>query len=646
MFIKSRCLYIVSQERSLSKDIYEDLQKLNLIEKFFSSRENNDEDLFSFLSVLPDQTVFSKKIELDESRGTTSVYYISLPFFSSHFKTPLKIGEYVWTYPYDEEASTKKFQINSYWLSRTHGLLLSEDVNFTFNDRDYDFTPSISNVADLLEEANASERKANKKRNQKKHAAEISSSIIKPNINFGKSTYELDTDETSFLNNDNLNRETRCITNILKKSEDTVLQGSNNTLIKLSSERASNATYSKGSSNQGEIIIAAGTGNFIESNYNELEGSFIDKRGVELEGDEYKLAIPENDNSPVILKCRDHEENFKSPSLYYLSNMLKPISNEGASRITEDSSRITLNENFSYDKDINTLFDRNLNIHSFSNSFEKPEDSEINASLKEDKTFTTSFYKSINSSFLQDSNIPSISITSSNVTLFSRLSSGGISLIKEYESKELNKNLNSYIRLDDNGDIYIDASRIFIGSYEHQKNKNEATNGNGTVVRIGESKESQPLVLGQQLKSYLIETYDVNRESMDLTKKLFKKVHLSKKEASESITKELSSVYASLGRKLAISDISINTVKTLGSAPTPGTAAGLALESINNALRGLQSDMNSAINKIEKRHDEIFESLLNDIIKAKLERSEELSLRIKSIEDNIDKILSKISKTS
>ena len=139
MFLKSRVLYTIETQRANSQKIYADLDARGLIASFFPAVTTGlpDLNLLLFLESLPNGTVFSKSIMLNSKESTKN--FISLPFFSSHIKMPVKPGEYVWIFkdPYNKNSNI--YNITSYWLSRVHALNYTEDVNYTHNDRDFAF---------------------------------------------------------------------------------------------------------------------------------------------------------------------------------------------------------------------------------------------------------------------------------------------------------------------------------------------------------------------------------------------------------------------------------------------------------------------------------------------------------------------------
>ena len=648
MFVKSRCLYIINEEKRQSQLIYNEISKLGLISKYFS--DSNESSLLNFLSLLPDQTIFSKSVTLRENE--ISRYFISLPFFSSHFKTPVKVGEYIWVYPYSQGVADNAYEINSYWLSRIHGYAQTEDVNFTFNDRDVLLDLPNLDLSQLANTTLSETGKAKKRRDQKARNKDLAETIVKPNIDFGTSTFELDTIEESYLSSSVLNSNSRSIPHVTKKSNDLVLQGSNNTLIRLSTENSNSENYTSKGSNTGEITIASGIGAFINTTYRTKSGKLIDREGTIFEDDPYSIQIPSDPRLPLTLIHENIEESLKVPEMYSYSELRKNTFNEGASNILEDASRITLSEVYNANILVNKGFDTFLNISEHADDFVVIEE-DIN--LFDSKTRNSNIAnikKSVYSKTLdmavKDLNVPTICLTSSNISLYARESFGSISLIKEYTSQKLSRKLNSYVKLNEKGDIFIDANRIFIGSAELEKAKGSFLNGKGTTIRLGESEDSQSLVLGEQLKTYLLEMLDVSRDDMNATKELFEETKKTFSSLNEKLKDDVKSSMTRFAQQLPSSITSLTSTIGAASATSQSLAAATSL-----AITNIYSDITALANSVKTAMDNFsadasaieaeYEMAIQD---KKLKRDEELSKRLEVIENNIDKILSKISKTS
>lgn len=647
MFVKSRCLYIINEEKRQSQLIYNEISKLGLISKYFS--DSNESSLLNFLSLLPDQTIFSKSVTLRENE--ISRYFISLPFFSSHFKTPVKVGEYIWVYPYSQGVADNAYEINSYWLSRIHGYAQTEDVNFTFNDRDVLLDLPNLDLSQLANITLSETAKAKKRRDQKTRNKDLADTIVKPNIDFGVSTFELDSIEESYLSSSVLNSNSRSIPHVTKKSNDLVLQGSNNTLIRLSTENSNSEKYTKGS-NTGEITIASGIGAFINTSYRTKSGSLINREGTVFKDDLYSIQIPDDPRLPLTLVHDNIEESLKVPEMYSYSELRKDTFNEGASNILEDASRITLSEVYNANILVNRGFDTFLNISEYSDNFVEIEE-DINLFDSQTRNSNiTNIKKNVYSKTLdlavKDLNVPTISLTSSNISLYARESFGSVSLIKEYTNQNLTRKLNSYVKLNEKGDIFIDANRIFIGSAELEKAKGSFANGKGTIIRLGESEDSQSLVLGEQLKTYLLEMLDVSRDDMHATKELFEETKKTFSNLNEKLKDDIKSSMVRFTQQLPSSITSLTSTIGASSATAPSLAAAtsVAVTNIYSDITALANSIITAIDNFRSAASSLESEYEMEIQDKKLKREEELSKRLEVVESNIDKILSKISKTS
>ena len=634
MFLQAKCLLVIDRQYKSEYDIVQELRNLNILDVVFKkSYFENKVQIDNFIKMLPQNTVISKKITGDFSASED--YFVSLPFFSSHFKVPVKRGENIWIFPYTNKFPGK-INSNSFWISRVHGYKVSEDVNYTFSARDKSASNGIRNYFNEI--SNESETKSNKKRELKSHKKDISGGILKPIVGFSKEE-ELTFEEAVYLNNSVMSQSLRAVPSIHNNSEDLILQGSNNTLIELTSQN--NLKSNLENKNKGEINILSGMGKYENLDSIVEIGFFINKIG-EVQDDSFAMTIKQNSTIPVEILHIDSQisENFKMPEIYDTLTNVNNLTDFRLKSLLNDASRITLSENYSYFND--SITTQNIPYYEELESIK-----EINAFLKdENKKKNVFYYKPIFSRGI-NSSLPSISLVSSNIEIYSRKEGNNISLTKEYELVLNDKekvNSFSFVRLSKNGDIFIDGSRIFIGSSSIEKTKSGFKNGKGTVIRLGESEESQSLVLGEQLKVFLQEFLDVSREDMQDTKTLF----LDTKKSIEKINKKLIDEF-NLKLNSSLSTLGSNSSKitAISSLPqVPGPALATQLVAIYATISDLILNLQNAILQFQKESLKIQNKLKENIDKKQLNRDQELSLRLQQIENNIDKILSKISKTS
>jgi hypothetical protein len=639
MFIQARSLLVIDSSHLNADLVYRDLKSLDIINAVYGDIPK--EDILKSISSLPQQTIFCKKTKKNESDD--DVFYIAIPFFSSHIKTPVKSGEFIWIYQYENDA-TSSLRVSSYWLSRVHGLSYSEDVNYTFGIRDRNPLSKLRNYSE--EKLQTREVKSLKKKDLKDHHSAIGTSMKKPESFESESNFDLSNAEIAFVENTAKSMPLRAISRLKNSADDLTFQGSNNTLVKLTSSNYSLGEYSKNNIAGGEVILAAGIGKYTNIlNPNVVIGNFISEDG-EILNERFSLLHDTSSNSSVKLSYDGFEENLKLPSMYTMFTPPEPGSQEGASNVFEDASKIIISESSDFSSKFgNASYNRNRNILTYSQTTAIKDFDNI--LFDKEKKYTTEFYVPlIGNNPFKSKNTPTISLVSNDVNIYSRKDGDNVTLTKEYELSESGETFNSFIRMSNNGDIFIDANRIFIGSSSTQSINTKFENGKGTVVRIGESAFSEPLVLGQRLKFYLQEMLDVHRQDMDDTKSLFAATSKSIDEINKSFASEfrnkINNYINSTGGQVAAK------VAPLASAPPPavGALASKAISDVYVDILSLCADLVSAVSAHEAKCSNIAKSLNNNITSKKMKKDEELSLRLKAIEDNIDKILSKVSKTS
>lgn len=239
---------------------------------------NNQEDALKFESIYPAifDTYRANRVPRNAcivrrtSAGAdvvNSSVTLAYPFFSSHLCLPLKEGETVWLF-FDRDIKT-----TGYWLSRIHGDETSEDLNFSHFDRSYTGERNNELTPGTIERAEGEKKVANKN--------------DFPNLSLRESN---DVDEF-----DKIVRTAKKITpnepvpRYTKRPGDFVLQGSNNTIIAMGSDRfwkkedelesrPSNAT-AQANEKSGAIDVVVGRGRF--SSKRTFANVFKNSRGYE-----------------------------------------------------------------------------------------------------------------------------------------------------------------------------------------------------------------------------------------------------------------------------------------------------------------------------------------------------------------------------
>ena len=502
MFKKGQVLYVINDK---SFNNYNNvLESLSFLGLEFSSvtspdlknlSNSGDEVIKDYINNLPNGTIIGKNYFSDNN------VFISLPFMSSHIKMPLKTGEFFWYFVDEDKSLDSKFnkvlRIKNFWISRIHGTNISEDLNFSFYQRDFEKLENI-NIDKVKTTKETKEEKEGLNSLDKKNQ-NIKNSILKESIK------PIGLEDSKVFSEENKNADMFSLTtkNIIEnsstmdkfnfkafgrfssKEEDLTFQGSNNTLINLGTAN---------DRKKGSIDIVAGRGyiknynkTFSDENTNTFK-FFVFKENDEgipslVQDEPLKAIIEDNENLEIIkIKNQDgYEELLKDHRYYFANNSSEKIKSikdrvmiENDNIIENDASRIYITESENID---------NSSYYQVSN-LDKIID--IESSFKVDK-------KSLN--------IPSIFIKSNNIRIASRkqtknkddiVEEGSIRLIKESSEYENYSN----ILLEKDGNIYIDGKNILIGS----KNRDH-----DSIISFFESEESEPVVLGNKLESKLKE---------------------------------------------------------------------------------------------------------------------------------------------
>jgi hypothetical protein len=184
---------------------------------------------------------------------------LAYPFFSSHISMPVKVGETVWiVYDSDPNTTAKNF---AFWLSRVHGDIASEDVNFSHHDRR--ILPSQPSI----EEPGTAEKAG-------AIANEVEAEDF-PDLSLTQPDDEVNGYEEIFVLNDGKPVKFEPVPRLYRRPGDLILQGSNNATISLTTDRGwyvdedpiekpSNAT--SGSNDfSGTIDLVAGRSRWIST---------------------------------------------------------------------------------------------------------------------------------------------------------------------------------------------------------------------------------------------------------------------------------------------------------------------------------------------------------------------------------------------
>ena len=164
---------------------------------------------------------------------TSDKNYIAFPFFSPHLSTPIKPGEYIWIVREMDDGIDKY-----YWLSRKHGIDQIDDINYTFLER----TETVENK---IQEKISNKSKGKKKLSSIANPQEENNEIASLHSYLPGQDEENNFDNPFYNNRSIVNNATNFknrfayepVPKIAKNPGDTLLQGSNNSFVHLTTEK-------------------------------------------------------------------------------------------------------------------------------------------------------------------------------------------------------------------------------------------------------------------------------------------------------------------------------------------------------------------------------------------------------------------------
>lgn len=569
MLKKAKVIYYLSD-----KSYFSQVSLVNHIKnsdvKFISKEE---ESIEHFVSFLPPGTIFAKSYGIEEKNNI-----LCLPLISLHFSLPVKQGELIWYFSDDDlkkdRLNAKELfdyhpllAINDYWLSRIHGTLLSEDLNYSFKERD--------------------ELVLNKKILNKDLSENNKNIAILPSFET-KNIFISNEDNTEFINTKSLYEKglgshfgDKAVPRMFSKSDDLTLQGSYNTLINFTS---SNTNLSKSDSREGLIDIVAGR--LSLQNFTENEDTINFKKTIRNLPNLNNSVIEKEFNIPYnkfveIKNTSGGEELFKSPSLYLNEDIDFANTIEDKIDYTSDASRILLSESIEIDNGFyydNKFLEKTNYFYDYFSFIE----TEVEKDYLKDVIKIKNIVNEEFNTFSMDKNynmisMPTILLKTNNIRIVSRkelknnnndtnMPSGNIRIIKE-DNNFLNY---SQILMENDGNILLEGNLIKIGDFrkefmklnniktlddfeislfnkdyslEANDEKVKSMHGKGNGVLLGyEEKLSEPLVLGNTLVEILKEIININTEALENIKVLSEE----QKKDNQSILKFSVAVQSSL----------------------------------------------------------------------------------------------------
>jgi len=362
------------------------------------------------------------------------------PMLQSHVMLPIAVGEQVWLYQSGEDY---------YWLGRVPGSNVTEDVNFTHLDRDFE-TP------DKLE-SNAKDKSEKSKGLLKRIIARFNNGAGGETT--GNTNAPDGFDVKSVKENAMMTKsKTEAIPRFTPRPGDLALQGSNNTLITLTTDRGwskSDEDFSVSNAHNevlegtGSIDIVAGRGQEADSS-TEMIPSDEEKEGTEPTRTGFRRIVDEDGGIENNKLSKQNRETINFA--------------EGDPDFFTDSSRVYVSMHSKIDKRLS--LSESIPVLALEKN---PEDKEAAA----------------------------VAIKSNEIRVVAR-HDGSIRIVKEKEQEEVGS---SIIMLPD-GSIHITGEKIFLG-----KTVTEAKREQDEVKGPYEPGMMQPYIRFSVMKEYLEELH-------------------------------------------------------------------------------------------------------------------------------------------
>jgi len=451
----------------------------NIINKLLdekSSLKLTNNKKLEFLKSLPANSIVGSFID-------NKNIFIALPFFSSHMSLPLKVQEEVWIY--EDLSASKDFENEYYWVSRVHGNNFYEDPNYTHADRKFLKNYDKNKERDTL----------NIEKAETVSVALFNNGPIRGGDSSAKpGDINLESRDKKIKKSLNLSSQhlLEDVPRSFKNPGDYVIQGSNNTLIRLGTNH-----IRKSQNNFKEIYnntiffkqpeAYSGTIDIVAGRAVLSQGLGIDKKYINYNKNEDNLFFKNittrayKNSQLVIYNENEKTENLKDTQ-YYLGNQNFNWA-EGDPDFFTDVSRLMVSEYLNGDELLNypTLYSIGING--------------LQEKLSNNKKRGYIIAKSDEIRLIARGNV----ITKQHVDLdqleYSNQieNAGSIRLIKEGETSEDQ----AYIVINENGHISIDGPTIVLGDKSRIKE-----NGAGDSIYLGNDSH-EPGVLGYMLKNKL-----------------------------------------------------------------------------------------------------------------------------------------------
>lgn len=244
----------------------------------------------AFFHQMPQNTVIGKLVS-DGAAGHERHHYL-FPFFSQHLMLPAQAGEHVWAFFEEGKAIDYGF-----WVCRITEPRHVDDVNHTHADRKHHITERAKDAAQKFEGAPDEKPTFDNGPTRLRDGKVVSSGVSASSADADQKAYEKLLKETDSAKIG----EYEAVPRYRKRPGDTVIQGSNNTLIALGTDRTGRTADFEASSKgkrvkgkpikdrkgkAGTIDIVAGRGQKKKTEIKEIENSLGRKEGSKRKADE------------------------------------------------------------------------------------------------------------------------------------------------------------------------------------------------------------------------------------------------------------------------------------------------------------------------------------------------------------------------
>ena len=408
--------------------------------------------------------------------------FIALPFFSSHMSLPLKVQEEVWIY--EDLSAAKDFENEYYWVSRVHGNNFYEDPNYTHADRKY-----LKNYDKPKERDTLSIERA-----ENASVALFNDGPIRGNNSLAKSgDNTLNVRDKKIKKSLNLSSQhlLEDVPRTFKNPGDYIIQGSNNTLIRLGTNHIRKSQNSFNDIYNNTIFFTtpesySGTIDIVAGRASLSQGLGIEKKYINYRKNNDTLFLKNittqayKNSQLVIYNENEITENLKDTE-YYLGNQNFNWA-EGDPDFFTDISRLMVSEYLNGDELLNY---GSLNTIALDG---------IQSKISNNNKRGYIIAKSDEIRLIARGSVITKQHTNTDQLEFSNQieNPGSIRIVKEGNDDD-----KGYIVIDSTGHISIDGPTIVLGDKNRMKE-----NGTGDSIYLGNDSH-EPGVLGYMLKNKL-----------------------------------------------------------------------------------------------------------------------------------------------